>query len=316
MYSTPGPAGVYRADAMNDKHVGGADPEQMRQQLLDDANVDVAILWPLACRHVADPEDEATVAAALNTWMADTWLSADNRHGRYRGTIVVSGRNVPRAVEEVEKWGGDSRFVQVGFDPIGVPPLGGSAMEPIARAADQYGLPISMHFITSPSMNVLTPVGFFAYASEFRILFPFAYAGHVISAITSGLFDRYPSLRVVCIEAGISWIVPMMWRVENLWSVLGGRCQRSAQEYLRENLRFTTQPLEEPDNLKHLHKLLEWAGADRSVMFSTDYPHFDFDHPSQVERRMPPAVRSRIMSENAIETYRLSRMRPAVGGRG
>ena len=312
MYSTPGPAGVYRADAMDENSVGGSSPQVLSKQLLEDAGVDIAILWPLACRHVASTADEAAAASAINSWMADSWLSKDNWHERYRGTIVISGRSIPDALAEIEKWGGDPRFVQIGFDPIGVPPIGSRAFEPVVRAAVKHNLPISMHFITSPGMNVLTPVGFLAYASEFRVLFPFAYASQVTSAVTSGIFDRYPQLRLVCIEAGISWIVPMLWRIQNLWSVLGGAGRRDPFDCLGENLRFTTQPLEEPEDLRHLHRVLEWARGDRSIMFSTDYPHFDFDNPGQVERRMPASMRDRIMFENAIETYGLPRTRKVV----
>jgi uncharacterized protein len=305
MYSTPGPSGVYRADAMTGKGRPGSDPRLMDTQLLLDAGVDIAILWALVCRHVADPQDEAVVCGAMNEWMAETWLSRDNYHGRYRGTITITGNDIRASVAEIEKWGGDKRFAQIGFDPIGVPPIGTANFDPILKAAVKYNLPISMHFITSPSMNVLTPVGFLAYASQFRVLFPFAYLAQVTSALTSGVFDKYPTLRLICIEAGLSWVVPLMWRLEKHWDFLPRGSKRNAFEYLDDNIRFTTQPIEEPEKLRDWQRLLELGRGGRSIMFSTDYPHFDFDSPAHVEVRLPRAIRSRIMYENAIETYGL-----------
>ena len=38
------------------------------------------------------------------------------------------------------------------------------------------------------------------------------------------------------------------------------------------------QPIEEPDNPAHLNEIIDWIGWDR-LMFSTDYPHWDFDDP-------------------------------------
>jgi hypothetical protein len=54
--------------------------------------------------------------------------------------------------------------------------------------------------------------------------------------------------------------------------------KRPPSEYVREHVWFTTQPIEEPDNPQHLAEVIDWLGWDR-LMFSTDYPHWDFDDP-------------------------------------
>jgi predicted TIM-barrel fold metal-dependent hydrolase len=41
------------------------------------------------------------------------------------------------------------------------------------------------------------------------------------------------------------------------------------------------------------------------VMFSTDYPHWDFDDPQDTLKRLPEAARRRMAYENAAELYRL-----------
>jgi len=45
--------------------------------------------------------------------------------------------------------------------------------------------------------------------------------------------------------------------------------------------------------------------AEETLLFSSDYPHWDFDNPRQVFREAPDALRKRIYSENAAEFYGL-----------
>ena len=55
--------------------------------------------------------------------------------------------------------------------------------------------------------------------------------------------------------------------------------KRLPSEYMRSNVWFTTQPVEEPEPREHLAEAIEWIGWDR-VLFATDYPHWDFDDPA------------------------------------
>jgi predicted TIM-barrel fold metal-dependent hydrolase len=41
------------------------------------------------------------------------------------------------------------------------------------------------------------------------------------------------------------------------------------------------------------------------LMFSSDYPHWDGDTPDFAARFIPPAIRGRVMGENARSLYRL-----------
>jgi predicted TIM-barrel fold metal-dependent hydrolase len=45
--------------------------------------------------------------------------------------------------------------------------------------------------------------------------------------------------------------------------------------------------------------------ADRTMVFSTDYPHWDTDSPKSTFRRVPEQMRRRIFYDNAAELYGL-----------
>ena len=49
--------------------------------------------------------------------------------------------------------------------------------------------------------------------------------------------------------------------------------------------------------------LCEIAQAERTLMFSSDYPHWDFDDPRHALTALPKEIRQRVKVDNAVETY-------------
>jgi uncharacterized protein len=74
-------------------------------------------------------------------------------------------------------------------------------------------------------------------------------------------------------------------------------------EYLLRNCYFSTQPIEEPSNPQHLLQMLRMMRAEKTVVFASDYPHWDFDNPLVAFRFFPPDLKRRIFVENAVELY-------------
>jgi predicted TIM-barrel fold metal-dependent hydrolase len=81
--------------------------------------------------------------------------------------------------------------------------------------------------------------------------------------------------------------------------------KRPPSEYVRERVWFTTQPVEEPDDPAHLADIMGWIGWDR-VMFSTDYPHWDYDDPRQAFKfGLTAGQRAAVFRDNARALYGL-----------
>jgi predicted TIM-barrel fold metal-dependent hydrolase len=120
------------------------------------------------------------------------------------------------------------------------------------------------------------------------------------------VFERYPRLKLVLVEGGFAWVPPLCWRLDKHWRTMRGELphlKRPPSEYIRENIWFTTQPMEEPENPEDLAPLIDWIGWDR-LLFSTDYPHWDFDDPKYVLKvKISEAQRRMIFSENAKRAY-------------
>jgi hypothetical protein len=70
-------------------------------------------------------------------------------------------------------------------------------------------------------------------------------------------------------------VPPLCWRLDKVWKKLRSEAphlQRPPFEYIREHVWFTTQPIEEPEDRRHVVETIDWIGWDR-MLFSTDYPH-------------------------------------------
>jgi len=72
---------------------------------------------------------------------------------------------------------------------------------------------------------------------------------------------------------------------------------------VRDHVRFNTQPLDEPPLDADLDHILRWMHAERTLMFASDYPHWDFDHPEQTLRHLAPELRQRIFAANALDAF-------------
>jgi predicted TIM-barrel fold metal-dependent hydrolase len=131
----------------------------------------------------------------------------------------------------------------------------------------------------------------------------------VASLVFHGVFEKYPELRVVVIEAGITWLPPLLWRMDADWKELRSdvpRAKRTPDETVREHVRLTTQPLDELDSREKLRRTLESVdGLEDMLMLATDYPQWDFDRPYLVSRRLPASWQEKVMSENARVLYGL-----------
>lgn len=99
-----------------------------------------------------------------------------------------------------------------------------------------------------------------------------------------------------------------MWRMDREWERMRDEVphvKKRPSDYVRSNVWLTTQPIEEPENNRHLYDVLSWIGHDR-LMFSTDYPHWDFDHPEFAFKvPLEPAEKEAILRGNAMSLYRL-----------
>jgi len=304
---------THRLDALKNDRVG-IDPLWAREQVLDEYDITAAILtcpqsYILNSGGNMPEELSRELAQAFNNALAYTWMAADPR---YHAAIVVP-RDMPDVTREIRRCKegeyGD-RFVSVLMSPAGQEPMGRQRYWDIFEACVHYDIPVTFHV---PGMGrQITGAGNTNFYGEMHMNFASLPMTLIPSLIFEGVFDRFPTLKIALIELGWSWAVPYSWRLDASYEKLRDEVPhlaRKPSEYMRDHVWFTTQPIEEPErtgDTESVYEMFEEAGFGEKLMFSSDYPHWDFDSPYRsVPVSFPIERRRRMLGQNASKLFKI-----------
>jgi uncharacterized protein len=281
----------------------GSDLALLRAHALDAFNTSVAICNCLYGAQLLFSEDMgAGFARAINDWLAGEWL---DKEPRLRASIVVPMQNPELAAEEIDRVAPDQRFVQVLLVVMHDMPLGKRHYWPIYEAARRHGLPVGIH-AGSAYRHPVTPLGWPTYYTEDYAAQAPAFQQALSSLICEGVFTRFPDLKVVLIESGFTWLPAHLWRLTKFWRGLRMEVpwvDRAPAEIVRSNVRLTLQPVDGPPSVDALHKLFEHMGSDELLLFSTDYPHWQFDGDAVLPEGLSGQFVRKLMIDNPRATY-------------
>ncbi|SFJ81320.1 amidohydrolase family protein [Amycolatopsis sacchari] len=302
------PRGVPRRDAWTpDGRLPGSDPEFMVTDHLDRYDIDYAILLPPVLPMIPDPDYANALASAYNDCLLDSWLPVS---ARFKGSVAVNSNDPEAAAREIRRVGSHPDMVQVLMSSVSRAPYGQRQYHAIYEAAAEFDLPVAVHPGTEGAGTAWppTPVGYPSRYLEWHNILPITYMAQINSLICEGVFEKFPTLKFVGVEGGLAWLPHLMWRMDKNYKALRDTTpwlKRLPSEYIVEHIRFTTQPIEEPAKPAELEQILSMISAEKTVMFSSDYPHWDNDDPRLVLRRLDPAMRARIFGGTAAELYQL-----------
>ncbi len=284
--------------------------DQLREQHLDAHGISFGVVEPdeaAAFAVLPNPLLAAKLCSAYNDWLLERFLQEEPR---LRGVVVVPAQFPEAAAAEIRRVGGRDEFVGV-FLPGGARiPYGNPVHDPIWQACDELGLPVVVHthFETVGIAGPVTAAGIPDFYSEYHTLCGSGMYGHFVSILCHGIFERFPSTRVAMVEGGLVPFVGFLWRLDTNWKACRSEipwCRRRPSEYVWEHVRFATQPLESPDEPELLHAAIQGLRPWDTLMYASDYPHWDFDEPEQTLRKLPEEWREAVRWKNAAEFYRL-----------
>ncbi len=285
----------------------GSSYEMLRDQHLDPHGVEHGMLIALSKGGMEERNQNfaAALMHATNQWQKEQWVDRDPR---LHAGIVVTPDDAHAAAKEIALRAKDKAFSQVITAPRANEPLGRRRFWPIFAIAEEAGLPIGLHPAAHPGGAPSTGLGWPSYYMQEHYTFATACEAQATSLVMEGVFEEFPKLKIAMIESGFSWAPILGWRMDRIWERMRKEVphlKRPPSEYLREHFWFATQPMEEPENPQHLMDVFNWIGWDK-IMYSSDYPHWDYDDPRFVMRiKLDDDKRRKLFRENAIALYGL-----------
>ncbi|MDF2723260.1 MAG: hypothetical protein K0Q59_2935, partial [Paenibacillus sp.] len=227
----------------------GSDLSYMIEHHLDKYNVRYGILTGefMGSTFIANPYYSAAICSAINDYTIEHWL---DKEPRLRGSIYLPIHDVAASVAEIERVGAHPGMVQVYVPGGSLLPYGKRMYHPIFEACQKHGLVYTIHVggeghgLNPPATNV----GYPSYYIEYRAARVQAFMAHMASFIFEGVFALFPELQVAFIEAGVFWVGPYLWRLDQDWRALREQTpwvSKKPSEYFQTNMVIGSQPIEE-----------------------------------------------------------------------
>lgn len=302
---------------------------------VDDMNMDhvaAQILFPTFSRFSGQTFSEnkdrslgLLCIMAYNDWMIEEW--ADAYPGRFIPLMVIPFWDPKLAAREIERCAGKgAKAIAFSEGPhkLGFPSIhdAGGYWDPVFAAAADAGLPLCMHIGSSSSLPQTS--------SDNPMLVPatllnFMAQATMVDWLFSGYLLKYPNLRIVLSEGGISWIPGTLWVVKHRIEEFAESMRNDPESFKEINTtlgkaddesgpatlprRFDFDPMEVFQRQIYGCQIAHdygWGAVSelgcKNVMVETDYPHLDSSWPDSLE-----AVRSQISGLPELDQYDILR---------
>lgn len=294
-------------------HKGGWDgPSRIADQERD--GVGGEIIYPtvgmLLCNH-PDADYKTACFTAYNRWLQE-FQSTDP--SRLYGIGQTAVRSVEETVDDLQ------RIREMGFHGVMMPcdpatefDYDDPRFDPVWQAAVDLKLPLSFHILTS-GRDAGAGVGHVAgqrgksKANMFQGLIR-ANQDVISLFIWERVFERFPDLKLVCVEADAGWAPHFMYRMDHFynrhrfWAKIG-EMKKMPSQYFRDNVYLTFQD-----------DFIAFSTADmmgeKQLMWANDFPHSDSTWPwsqqmlARQTKNLTDAQRRRILRDNVVELYNL-----------
>jgi predicted TIM-barrel fold metal-dependent hydrolase len=278
-----------------------------RLEAMDEAGVEKVLLslTTFGIQAITDRGQAQNTARTVNDYVAERVRAHPDR---YIGMASLALHDADQAARELERCVTKLGFKGVmvnGYSQIDSPDnllyLDDVRMTPLWEALTALDIPLYIH--PRPSHNA---VQYDSHPELTGAAWGFApeTATHALRIVYSGIFDRFPTAKLVLGHLGES--LPFLaWRIQHgiNFSPNGCRTKKRLVDYLAENIWVTTSG---NFNTQALHCTMLTMGADR-ILFASDYPYEDYAEAGIFMDTVPisESDRRKIASENAKALYKL-----------
>lgn len=274
--------------------------------VLDAMQLQGSVLYPtlgMAIGQVRHKDWAIAICRAYNSWLNDKYLRSSNR---LKGMALIPTVDPQAAADEMKRIA-DTMPGMVGFFiSAGVAkPLGDVAYWPIYELAQELDMMIAVH-AGGPGRRL----DMMDRAIMARCLgHPTSQMIQMTHMMFSGIFDRFPKLRVSYMEAGISWILFNLERMEEAydqWAFEVPELKCRPIDHITSGRIYFHCELDE-----HLIPAAVQRIGDGQLLYASDYPHIaptkvvETFRAFQSRDDLSAQTKNRILGENARRLYKI-----------
>jgi predicted TIM-barrel fold metal-dependent hydrolase len=290
----------------------GASDMKERLQLLNKESMVKALLYPtiglLWEAELFDAELSSAYCRAYNRWIADFCRDSGGRLIPIAHLSLGDPQEAAHELQRAVKDGCKGAFVC----PFTITRIahGDPRHDVLFAAAQDLDVPLAIHpTFEPPAWGIHHRFDNFQWAAWYHDLFAAQGVQHAFATFFQhGVFDRFPKLRVVVLEAQAGWIGYLLDRADAIYkgTTLGGtvRLKEKPSFYFKRQCYISADPDE-----RTIAAMAQIVGEDK-FFWATDYPHPD--HPGnyleELEQMIAPmteSARRGILGENVARVYKV-----------
>ncbi len=283
---------------------------QSRLDDMDEQGVDTQIMYPTVAgqmlgREFRDIKLLAACCRAYNNWAADYASASPDR---LHWAAILPMQDPEEAIKEARRAsqaGCVSYYMRP--NPVRGRSLWSDDYLPLWMEIEDIGKPISTHDSASSSVPSFGD-RMDTHVSGHILSHPFEAMAAMAGLIWYGIFEKFPKLKVVHVEADGGWVPYWLQRMEQHWDFSGNAEHEyltlRPTEYFKRNVCVAFRG-DEPT----LKAAIEIVG-DNNFTWDTDYPHPDGTYPWGIDAMMkqpiPNESRRKLLWDNAARMFNLN----------
>ncbi len=255
---------------------------QLGHRWMDAMSVDYSCLFPTGMLNVGmhpQKEMEVDLCWAYNRWLTEKVLpESDNR---FYSMLCLPFSDPDAALRHIEAFGDRKHVGGFMVTTVRNLPVHDNAYMKVYRAMEERGLVLSFH--SGPNWNEPIFRSCNRFLSVHALGFTWYNILHLTNWVINGLGERFPKLPVIWIESGLAWVPFLMQRLDHEYMLRTSECpllKKKPSDYMRD-MYYSSQPMEVQD-MGALECTFRMINAETQLLYSSDYPHWDFDLPSTI----------------------------------
>jgi predicted TIM-barrel fold metal-dependent hydrolase len=280
---------------------------QLGQRWMDAMGVDYSCLFPTGLLNIGlhpQKEMESDLCWAYSRWLTEQALPESG--GRMFSMLSLPFSDPDECLRHVERFGHCKGVTGFMVSTIRTLPVHDNAYMKVYRAIEERGLAIAFHSGHNWGEPIFRSCNRFI--SVHALGFSFYNVLHCTNWVINGLGERFPKLPVIWVESGLAWVPFLMQRLDHEYMLRSSECptlKKKPSEYMRD-MYYSSQPMERED-LAALECTFRMINAESQLLYSSDYPHWDFDLPSTIHDLpfLTERARHNILGGTAARLFKL-----------